>query len=410
MSSEAVVHFPIDQGMGQPAASLEYRPYGTHTLKIKATTAQGHDNLPPLRLRLRCMANLEAGMTCGYADEGQDFLISWGGGHETGPCLKAADEGHIEGCVTLKASDKSYLFLNITHVDDNSLPDAATLTLEAYDPNDGKAYASLPVTLKKPVAFPADVVRLVKKHNNEWQATGSSIAAYDPRWWPAAQLNYHPLTAPLPLTIRQDGVRLLVEWAGRPGGPIIILKDKTDPSMLTEPDVTRFAPGSVRFELFDWDEEYVALRVWFFWLNTKIGFHYAKAFTHEVPDAERFDFIIRKKTGTIALACTDLHWREVWGQATAMPVAGFIGLTPRTFARTARLMVFDKVLAKLVGTKTKLSYPGLRGYLERLAEDMARQEDTQKRITLAPGNQAHVPTLLNVTQNPQLTSADVRQG
>ncbi|MCZ7669031.1 MAG: hypothetical protein M5U34_18485 [Chloroflexi bacterium] len=50
---------------------------------------------------------------------------------------------------------------------------------------------------------------------------------------------------------------------------------------------------------------------------------------HEVPDAERFDLLLRPGDGLVTLACTDLHWREMWGQTIAPPLEATVGLNWR---------------------------------------------------------------------------------
>ncbi|MCI0578312.1 MAG: hypothetical protein L0332_22450 [Chloroflexi bacterium] len=405
MSNEAAVHLRLDQGVGQPGASLVYRPWSTRTLKVKVSTTPDKENLPPLRLRTRRMADAQAtGMTCGYADEGEAFLVSWGGGHEEGPCLKADDQGgHAEECVSLKAGVPSTIYLNVKHQGDE-LPEMAAVTLEAYAPANGHMYASLPVTLQKPADLPAGVVRLAPAGAGWWQAAGDYLADYDARWWPAAEVTYQQVTAPS-LSIRQDNNRLLVEWPGQ-GNPAIIITDNTSPSLLS-PGIEKYAPSSVDFELFNFDQDHFVLRIWFFWLNTNIGFKFSEQVRHEVPDAERFDFLIRKKSGKVVLACTDFHWQEVWGQVVEMPLNARYGFTLGSFLKVG----FEHVGKKIAGqSKHKLPY-NPRGYVERLAEDLVRREAMgTDRVVLAKGWQAHVPTLFKVEHDPLLASSDVRLG
>src|SRR5690606_21791353 len=178
--------------------------------------------------------------------------------------------------------------------------------------------------------------------------------------------------------------------------------DQTSPSTLTG-DPALFTPGGLRSELFNWDKDYLALRVWFVWLNTRIPRDH-KVATHEVPDSERFDFLIRKKNGKIPLACTDLHWREMWGVMTDMPIKAKVGLTFRTLVRAGGY----EIPAKLVGGPN-LPYDLLLGFVQREAESFAKLDDkNEKREVLTPGLQAHVPSLDNVDHSPTLTSRDVR--
>jgi hypothetical protein len=401
----AQIIFPLDQG--ESTATLIYRPWGIRTLKIQVTVSEEKaGDFPALRLRPRRMADTAAtGMACGYADAGDAFLVSWGGGHEPGPCIKASDDGHVEGCVPLAADDTSNIFLNLKH-QGPATPETAVLTLEAYDPETDDVKASLAVTLQKPAAYPEDQMRLERREGGGWEmGNGRLLPAYDPRWQPHQEVTYRQVE-PLPLAIRRDGRTLRVFWDG--DKEIITIHDRTRPSMLDDDlPPEQYAPGGVDVELFDWDEEYVVLRVWFAWLNVNIPFHVARleSTQHEVPDAERFDFLIRKKNGKIALACTDLHWREMWGVMDDMPVTASVGLTAGTLLKLA----FDKVVMDKLVKGQKLPYDMLLGFVQRQAEDFARLDDaSEEKTVLAPGLQAHVPTLDNVTQSPNLTSRDVR--
>jgi hypothetical protein len=399
---ETQINFAIDGGNEQSGVNLVYRPWGTRTLKIKASTTK--EDLPPLRLKTLRTADVAAtGMTCGYADEGKSFLCSWGGGHEQGPCIKADDQGgHAESCITLKAGIPSFIFLNIKHLGDE-LPDSAVLTLQAFDPDNGEIYATMPVTLQKPASLSDDIMRMVQTAPNQWQAKGTHLPEYDPRWWPKANVKYQAAET-FPLTIKYERNGLVVNWSD--GTPIALIADKTSPSILTlEP--TKLEPGGLDFELFDFDKHHFVLRVWFCWLNIRIGFYFNEAVRHEVPDAERFDFLIRKKSGKVMLACTDFHWQEIWGQVTQQPVEAEVGLTLGSFLKVA----VDQAGKKLATQPVHKEPYNPIGYVERLADDLAERDRlNQPKVVLARGWQAHVPTLKHVTHDPDLASSDVRLG
>jgi len=403
--SEALIHFPIDQGLGQGGQKLVYRPHSTRTLKLRVTTTAGAPALPPLRLRPHRVAGTAAtGQTVGYADEGDAFLVSWGGGHENGPCVKADDQGgYAEGCVPLTAAEPGNIYLNLTHRGDQ-VPGAVPLTLEAYDPATGDVHASLTLTLEPPAAFPGDLMTLAPGADGTWSVTGRHLPRYDPRWWPEEAVTYQE-AAPPPLTIRQDKARLLVDWPGREE-LVIVISDNTRPSLLAAgPDA--YAPSAVNFELFDFDPHHFILRVWFFWLNTNIGFKFSEALRHEVPDAERFDFLIRKAGGKVVLACTDFHWQEIWGQVVAWPLYASFGFTKGTILQVAIGQAGKKLANQ---SKHKLPYNPL-GYIERLAEHLLQRDRAGGAFAvLAKGWEAHVPTMTKVEYDPLMASSDVRMG
>lgn len=400
MPDYAITEFHLDQGKGQ-SAELIYQPFATRTLKIQVSTTT---NLPALRLRPCIRGDLaNTGIVCGYADEGDAFLISWGGGHETGPCIKASDEGHVEGCVPLGPDDTSNIFFNVTHLGPD-VPDSAALTLEAYIEGTDTVHASLTITLKKPASFPAnDLMRFQPDGNGRWRVTGGhTLPNYDPRWWPNKELSYTAVDQVPLLEIRQDKTQLSVYWANQ-NLPIITITDQTRPSTLTG-DPIYFTPGGLRLELFDWSDQFVALRVWFIWLNVRIPRD--KVFQHEVPDAERFDFLIRKKNGKVALACTDLHWREKWvkPRKANTPVLADMGFTAGTL-----LMGINNEVRKNLVASDEFDYDLLLEFVRRSAKRFAKLDDEgREELLLDAGLQAHVPTLVNMDGSPQLTSQDVR--
>jgi hypothetical protein len=158
----------------------------------------------------------------------------------------------------------------------------------------------------------------------------------------------------------------------------------------------------------------VALRIWFFWLDKNIG----KAFfvgRHEVPDAERFDMLIRRQDGATTLACTDLHWRETWGRVTrGEPLKATLGLS-----REAKIKLAEGAMSKMwrvwqraEDVDHKRPYNPLP-YIERMAATLGQEAVGTVR---AKGTEAHLPALQNVETTdedgrpPRMTSSDVRLG
>ncbi len=407
------IKFALDES--NQDAALAYRPWSVRTLKVVVSvTAVNQNNFPALRLRTKRMADKDAtGITCGYADQNDDFVISWGGGHEDGPCVKASDDGHIEGCVPLTTTTTSNIFLNVHHRGPG-VPATAVLTLEAFDENDNdKVYARLTVTLQKPTVNASNILQLNPTTFGKWQTNaGTLLPTYDPRWHPETDVTYVSSDA-IPLQVQQDKFALRFLWGGQ---EIAVIEDKTRPSML-DPNFSadKYKPGGVHFELFHWDDEFIVLRIWFSWLNIRIPDHIWKVAKHEVPDAERFDLLIRRKTGSIGLACTDLHWREMWGRCEKQdePITGYIGLTGGTLIRVGIEDIMNKKLPRSLPEnltiKKKLPYDLLLDFVKREAAAFAEEEDDGGgEVTLGPGNQAHVPTLNNVVFDPILVGRDVR--
>ena len=396
MIGEAI-SFPLDQA--PETAVLTYRPWGTRTLKLSVST---HSVMPALRIRPSAIRDEDTANKIyrAYADDSDAFIISWGGGHEPGPCLKSEDVLHaFEQCAEMEPGDSSMIFFNISHVGPD-VPDEAALTIEAYDGESGQVFAALPVKLQKPGAYPAGAVQFWKTAPDIWQPQGDRLAVYDPRWWPKA-IEYVEAGA-IPLTIKRRDTTLSIRWQDKEAATIT---DDTEPSIL-EMD-------GVAFELFQFDAWHVALRAWFFWLDAKVGGGFFIG-RHEVPDAERFDMLIRRADGYVTLACTDLHWREVWGETTGSPLRATLGL-----GRAAKLKLAGAEMGKLWDTWTgekQLDHDRIYNpmrFIERLAEERGKE---QAGVQRAKGTEAHLPMLHNVEQRteegkpPRMTSSDVRLG
>jgi hypothetical protein len=234
---------------------------------------------------------------------------------------------------------------------------------------------------------------------------GRYLPAYDSRWWPSPQVVYQA-SEPPPLILRMGEGALWVDWR-EPGNTIAAIEDCSHPSVL-------LLAETVAFELFAFDAWSVALRVWFFWVDKYIGGGFFVG-RHEVPDAERFDMIIRRHDGRVLLAGTDLHWREVWARVLPGKILrATLGMSRETAMKLAIEKwsdAWNEVWAKATNRAAKS--PDADGpnnpvdpYIRRLAEREAT-------VTVkAGGTEAHIPTLHNVEMRrpPVMTSSDVRLG
>lgn len=414
MARELVIPFALDEKIGLAKERLIYRPWGTRTIKVKVST---HTDQPKLWLRPLNMLPEDAalGIYKAYADDNRAFTITWGGGHEIGPCVKTKDVlSAFETAAPLQAGDSSYLFFNLTHTG-TDLPLGANISLRAFECLDqyGKMLEKEQARLVLPVQLPANIppegqiMHIIPgEKNNTWVVSpGRYLPEYDSRWWPTNEVAYS-VSEPPPLLIHIDNSQLLIDWVDE-GNLIASIEDYTKPSVL-------LLAETVGFEIFAFDQWSIALRVWFFWTDKYVGGDFFVG-RHEVPDAERFDLIIRRKDGRVLLAGTDLHWREVWArvlpnkilQATlGMPRETAIKLAKEKFSET-----WNEIWAKAVHPSS--NDPGrevinnpVEPYIRRLAEREAT-------VTVkASGTEAHLPTLHNVEQRrpPVMTSSDVRMG
>jgi hypothetical protein len=386
MTETTTVGFRLEQADNH--GKLVYRPWSTRTLKLKVT---GEGGMPALRIRPRDMRpdETKAGIFRGYASQSDTFFISWGGGHEEGPCVKAEDVlGAFERCVPLENGQQSTLFFNVSHVGPD-VPDEATVILEAYEEDSGDVLSTLTVQLLKPAALPDGVVRLEEVEEDYWQVKGGPyLPAYDSRWWPASDVAYEE-HEPVSLHIRRDDNKLLIYWADQ-DEPIATITDHTRPSILDR--------DALAFELFAFKHGFLALRSWFFWLDKNIG-HGFFIGRHEVPDVERFDMLIRPDDGRVVFACTDAHWREIWGEVPDWPwptIEASLGIS---------LRVAGELLGKHEeGPEEGTSQNPLQ-YIELIAP-------VPVGLSYDKGTEAHLPMLHNVTQRSpsRMVSSDVRLG
>lgn len=396
MPTDHKILFQLDR----PGATvrLDYTPWATRTLKVEIKT---NKEMPALRVRPKGIRpdELKAGVFRAFPDNDNSLIISWGGGHEPGPCVRAKDFlKAFEQCQPVEPGSASVLFFNLTHIGP-AVPDAATMTLEAFEEKTNRVYSTLRIYLQKPADFPANAMRLAQTKKGEWKASGDSMPTYDPRWWPG-DVSYVPGTAES-LTIRRVDNTLKVYWGER---ETAVITDHTSPTILDD--------NALYFDLFHFDEWHVALRLWFFWLDKNIGggFFFGR---HEVPDAERFDLLIRKRDGQVTLACTDLHWREMWGQVhKGEAMQATLGLN-----RETKQKLLNEEVGKLLnawqqekGQDYTEPYNPIE-YISRLAAGLG-----PTRVVRGKGTEAHIPTIHNMTQISEpnrpsrMTSSDVRLG
>jgi hypothetical protein len=414
LADDLVIPFPLDRQFVQADSPLTYRPWGTRTIKLRATTAR---DLPKLRILPQAILpeDQALGIYKAYADDSRALHITWGGGHEDGPCVKSRDMlSAFETPAPFRANDSSHVFFNLTHAG-AILPHAATITLRALrcPQDDAGAFTNEQAALLLPVRLPAElppvesIIRVLPAHGDGSLtiSSGRYLPAYDSRWWPSAEVTY-VASEPPSLSAYVEKNELLIEW-GHPGATIAVIEDHTDPSVLQMGE-------AIALELFAFDQWSVALRVWFFWVDKYIG---GSLFVgrHEVPDSERFDMIIRRSDGRVLLAATDLHWREVWARVLPGKILrASLGISRDTAVKLAKEKwsdTWNEVWARAPGRSERAYSAEPRSnpvdpYIRRLAEREAT-------VTVkAGGTEAHIPTLHNVEQRRPsvMTSSDVRLG
>lgn len=387
-------------GTAAPLPQLDYLPYGTRSLRIEVRTNRP---MPALRLRPHHRLPEESanGIFRGFEDGGTTFQLSWGGGHEAGPCARTEDRfGAFEVSAAVPAGHQQIIIFNLSHMGE-ALPETVVLTLEAFEEATGQVHAQLPITLRRPANLPASIGRLTRAaHGREWQLqAGTHLPRYESRWWPEQAVSYTAAPTSLPLRVVHDAEAavLNVYWGET---LTAVIEDHTTPSVLET--------KGVQCDLFSFSESYIGLRVWFFWLDVNMG-HGFFIGRHEVPDAERFDLLIRLWDGKVGLACTDLHWRESWGVCEKTPQRATLGLTREAKIKLVQTGL-EKMWSKWQGEGKQAAVPSYNplGYIQRRAKLEARNT---KFVVRAHGTEAHIPLLADLlADTDSFFSSDVRLG
>lgn len=340
---DAAITFNIDPSCADEA-TVDYLPFGTRVLKIKVVNTAGPTGVP-LVLRPANMPahHGQAGQFVGHADGRNDLWVSWGGGHEAGPCVYGRDIGWHEVCAPLARGASNYVYLHVTHRPEEGRPvnlSDATLTLLITTDEPDQPVGRLRINLRAP-----DIAALEDPIRPRWEAgenritfQGSQIPSYLSRWWPEPRIHY--TTAQVPdLSIRYQPLSEPANWpwlrlwqalgialVGQPGRvdvelggcPIMTVAGTIEPDLFHRrwmlPELYQF-----------YSPRYLVLRLWFFWLDTHLSVIRQKI--HEIPDAERFDVLIDLEQERALYACTDLHWREMWGIVQEQPIRAHIGLS-----------------------------------------------------------------------------------
>lgn len=392
-----MITFPLHQP--QTTAALTYLPYGTTTIRFVVRSDQP---LPPLLIRPLCFlpAEVEKGLFVAHEDGVENpasahFAISWGGGQEKGlPAYSEDRLGAFETNVAVPAGGQKTLMFNLTHLSGQPLANTPLTFIAFEEEKPTQIVARLVLTVQAPAGVLPTPHQLQQTRPGQWVVQpGTHLPNYQGRWQPGA-VSYKPTAAP-PLTINHQAEQatLLVQWQGR---TIAQIEDHTTPSI--------FDLNHITADLFEFDEYYVALRLWFFWLDLNIG-HGFFIGRHEIPDVERFDFLILKSTGQVRLACTDFHWRESWGVAYEEPVRATIGLSTETKIKMAQ-STLSNLWQKLWGSKPAATPYDPLPFVRKLA----KREAVSGPLTVRQkGTEAHVPMLHNVDSSQEaLTSSDVR--
>jgi hypothetical protein len=300
--------------------TLDYLPYGTTTLKLRFEPSKDYAKGTLIAAPRQRYADAER-VIVGHEDNGNDFWITWGG-------------GKVDGIHFDPSKGQGYLYFNLCHRS-TLLKEAYPVTIEVKDKR-GNLIAERRFVLKRPAV--QQPIRLAWQ--SDWPAgskliwQGQEVPSYQSRWWPTQELTYTSRQIPN-FVLRYDRLVSDNKW-----GRVTLWLD--DPALGGQPLARvdgrlEVALHDVRLfdaDLFHFYGDVWAIRLWFSWLHnsfTSQDIHPDLAgqamplvrksrgerrasFGEEIPDAERFDFLIDVNHKMVTHIGTDNHYQELWGE------------------------------------------------------------------------------------------------
>lgn len=405
--------------------TIDFLPYGTRTLKIKVENPGEITG----NLVLRSESLPEGfGEERFYSHEegGTDFRVSWGGGHEKGACVLGEDDVRqfgplklkvpFEKCVPLPKGESSFVYLNVTHTGgsfDQERRLLLTVRPEEQPPSSEPVF-KMEVRLTPPKRELSDPVRLTRGDDpTSFSFAGTQVPSYISRWWSPKDVQYSAAEPPgLRFTLEDKVLNVSVRNGAGDGSPEYKVIARLQDSIGLQDIVASNGKKQARAfdaDLFHFSGDLYVLRVWFFWL-WQAGI---KTYGNEIPDAERFDFLINTRLNLVTYAATDLHWRESWSRAPGNePVKARIGLFSGS--------VLQQMLGKLGGK--------MKDYLKRVDKTKEKEHAGSgdaiydpvaarrralegKEFVYPVGLEAHVPSFDNCyPPDDDMISSDPRDG
>lgn len=414
MTAYHVIEFPLKKGL--PPQKIDFLPYSTRTLKIRVTNP---DRVPD-RLVLRS-EHIPAGFGksefFSHEDGGNDFQASWGGGHEQGACVSGQDmikeiagksiEVPFEECGPLLSRPESFVYINITHLKGPfDQPRPMQLSIRPENAPASAPMFSLPLELVPPRA--ADPVRLAKLDDSRFEFQGADVPDYLSRWWSPWKVSYSEgIPTPPRIQITRGSETLAISLVkDGVAHPLVNYQDRVQLQDLGQ-------GHTIAADLYHFTGQYFVVRLWFFWL-WKIG---AKSWGHEIPDAERFDFVVDTGENRVVYGATDTHWRESWapGPENGEPVRAQIGLfAPEIMGKMpwSERRNQEMFMDWMSKHRAKPEEPGAAPHIPADVVRKELQPALFRPAVLAVGPEAHVPYFVNCPppKSAAFVGSDPRNG
>ena len=343
--------------------SVDYIPFGVKTLKLRVRRDPStHPKLGKVWIIPKGYVppDIDADdparwRAYGTAEGDSDLWVAWGAGHEKGFCVKTTDIlGFNKEAAPLDDDAAHYVYLHLIHRPhalDHASADKA-LTVQAVGEH-GEVYGEKAIQLKAPesninpvrAAWDWDLDAGVS--TIQFRGAGNQKAhlpLYVSRWWPAQRVSYVPMDAETRKFVKGLKIAYTRRKDGQDQGHIQVTANGTliadiggylalpvhDCRLMTA-EVMRFLDGY-----------HLVVRLWFYWLHINFSTCQLKEFApadrsaaweteaervlkglntgpitwhkrEEVPDIERFDFLLDPQNLDFKYVGTDTHWQEFWG-------------------------------------------------------------------------------------------------
>jgi hypothetical protein len=325
-----LVDFSLNFLNADSNGSIIFLPYGVTTIEFKA---EGNVEPGYIRPENRRIGG-EKKEYFGLIDGGEDFLVIWGAGRENGQYIDSIE---------------SRTFLNLIHLRNKYQEGRITFRHSA------KFAWKQQLHLFAPNGD--DMVRMnhtVKGNCANITFEGTRIPDYYSRWFPPRYSNGETIRY-----LQEKYPEISIEYAEDDSGInspmwIFLWKNGHKKKIGSLQGDLRYArPHAELFALLPSGGIFV-LRLWLYWIHKRFqgNFFYTleesagpesnyrklgKALVEEIPDIERFDFVIDTDKGRITWYGTDFHYQEYWGKTRHDIVDAWVAGSVDLFVKTVEL-------------------------------------------------------------------------
>jgi hypothetical protein len=312
---------------------IPYLPYGVTTIEMSAEGDIRDGHIRPINHSI----GDEDKLCVGFSDNTKDFLIIWGAGEEDGQKVN-------------RDSAAERFFFQVLHLRNTYEKESITLTHTAEPIWEQQVWISA-------ANNQSEVVRMtlggVPNGRRIITFEGTKVPMYYPRWFPprpseGKKIEYRELPYPKLSIEFEENDRSVYS-------PIsIYLHENGSKEKICDivGDLAYAWPHLELFALLPEQGIYV-VRLWLYWIHKRFIGDYFYGFTDiyeegkyrkieqklvlEIPDIERFDFVLETKLGKITWYGTDFHYQEHWGRIKGdiveARIAGGFDLVQSTISR-----------------------------------------------------------------------------